>query len=293
MNWIQHCRNLLLLAAALGVSTGCEVPDLESNRAETQPTRADTQFVDARLAWDVDAIRPGEPFRAGVLLTILDDTHIYYKHPGDSGLPTEVEWELPEGFEAGALQYPNPELFVIEELEDTSYGYEGEVLLFAEVTPPDDFGDTESIELSAGVYWLACESNGVCTPGEAVLEASLPVGDGIASKDKALFDGYAQNVARPADKTPVQANRDGETIRISVGDPWTIRRNSPEGPVYFPDEGFAWRVRPDLDEDSQTVVFEPIGEHATPPHYAGVMTLPVQNRTSGAKDVLYVRIDLE
>ncbi len=34
--------------------------------------------------------------------------HVYWRNPGDSGLPPEVAWTLPAGFSAGPLQWPAP-----------------------------------------------------------------------------------------------------------------------------------------------------------------------------------------
>jgi len=47
---------------------------------------------------NVSAIAPGQPFMLGFKFTIAPGWHIYWKNPGDSGLPTEVKLNLPEGF---------------------------------------------------------------------------------------------------------------------------------------------------------------------------------------------------
>src|ERR1700735_1486374 len=39
--------------------------------------------------------------------------HIYWRNPGDSGLPTTIHWTLPAGFAAGDIQWPVPERFTL------------------------------------------------------------------------------------------------------------------------------------------------------------------------------------
>ena len=34
--------------------------------------------------------------------------HTYWKHPGDVGIPPQVEWDLPAGCEAGEIVFPPP-----------------------------------------------------------------------------------------------------------------------------------------------------------------------------------------
>jgi DsbC/DsbD-like thiol-disulfide interchange protein len=34
--------------------------------------------------------------------------HGYWLNPGDAGLPMDVQWKLPPGFQAGPLRYPVP-----------------------------------------------------------------------------------------------------------------------------------------------------------------------------------------
>ena len=34
--------------------------------------------------------------------------HSYWKNPGDTGIPTEIDWQMPEGFHVGELRWPTP-----------------------------------------------------------------------------------------------------------------------------------------------------------------------------------------
>ena len=70
-------------------------------------------LVKAELLADVASVKPGEAFTLGVLLKIKPKWHIYWKYPGDAGLPTTVKWKLPERAQAAEpeLRFPLPVRF--------------------------------------------------------------------------------------------------------------------------------------------------------------------------------------
>ncbi len=91
------------------------------------------ELVHATLLTDTATVQAGQKFHIGVLYKIEPDWHIYWKYAGDSGIPTEIEWHLPPGFQAGPLQWPLPSRDKEPgDLEVFAYG--SEVLLYAEVT---------------------------------------------------------------------------------------------------------------------------------------------------------------
>jgi DsbC/DsbD-like thiol-disulfide interchange protein len=92
-------------------------------------------LVTACLISDVNSIQPGQKFRIGVLYRIEPGWHIYWKYPGDAGIPTKIAWQLPEGFKVHDFQWPIP----TREKEPGDlevFAYSSEVLLFAEVEAP-------------------------------------------------------------------------------------------------------------------------------------------------------------
>jgi DsbC/DsbD-like thiol-disulfide interchange protein len=128
------------------------------------------RHVEATLVAATDAATPGKPLLAGLHLQMAPGWHTYWRNPGDSGLPTRVKWELPEGVSAGPLQWPRPIRFHTGPL--VSYGYEDEVLLPVEIEVPAGLASPE-VRLLARVSWLECQE--VCLPGKAELVLSLPV----------------------------------------------------------------------------------------------------------------------
>ena len=71
--------------------------------------------------------KAGSTVEVGVRMKIPKGWHIYWRNPGENGLPTSLEWILPKGIIAGAIQWPVPEK--VELLELFTYGYHDEVLL--------------------------------------------------------------------------------------------------------------------------------------------------------------------
>jgi DsbC/DsbD-like thiol-disulfide interchange protein len=158
-------------------------------RAADEKPSAD-ELVQTKLVADVERIAPGRPFHVGVHMDIAEGWHVYWKHPGEAGMPTEVQLTAPEGFEVGPLRWPEPATFT-QPGEITGYGYAGEVLLIAEVTPPEDL-DASEVEISAEVGFLACKED--CIPGEAQPALSLAVGGEAEPANESLFAKWTQKL---------------------------------------------------------------------------------------------------
>ena len=67
-----------------------------------------------------------QPTTVALRLKMKPGWHVYWQNPGDSGLPTTIDWKLPSGFAAGPIQWPAPHALPAGPL--INYGYEGEVL---------------------------------------------------------------------------------------------------------------------------------------------------------------------
>jgi DsbC/DsbD-like thiol-disulfide interchange protein len=157
---------------------------------------AEPELVKATLIADTSAIQPGKPFRLGLGLKIEPHWHLYWKNPGDGGIPTTVELKLPEGFTSSAIQYPVPRKL---ELEGglLAYGYENEVMLLATITPPAQLSkDQSKFEIVAEANWLVCEKS--CVLGKATVSTSLPVGD-PKPVEQEKFARWIDRMPKPAD----------------------------------------------------------------------------------------------
>ena len=145
----------------------CAIVFAHSGLGQTYQGR---ELVKATLLADTSAIIPGKPFTAGLLLRMAPGWHTYWKFSGDAGLPTEIKWNLPAGWKVGEIQWPIP-LKTNDPGDIQTYGYQDEVLLMQEITPPAKI-DIAPVKLSAEANWLVCEK--ICIPGGANLELELP-----------------------------------------------------------------------------------------------------------------------
>jgi DsbC/DsbD-like thiol-disulfide interchange protein len=136
--------------------------------------------VKAQLISELKSIQPGQTFCVALQLKMAKQWHTYWKNPGDSGMPTEIEWHLPDDFHAGGIQWPYPQKIEIPQV--VSFGYEGEVFLLTDIKAPDTVESGSSVEISARVDWLACKES--CIPGHADLMMSLPVKEEKPEPDK-------------------------------------------------------------------------------------------------------------
>ncbi|MFN4014354.1 MAG: protein-disulfide reductase DsbD family protein [Reyranella sp.] len=129
-----------------------------------------TENVRSELVSEVATVRAGEPFWVALRQTIRPKWHTYWKNPGESGLPTEITWKLPQGARAEPIVWPAPTLFDIGGI--TNYGFKDEAMLLVRITPPADLAGP--LSLAAEANWLVCED--VCIPEEGKFELVLPSG---------------------------------------------------------------------------------------------------------------------
>jgi thiol:disulfide interchange protein len=173
------------------------------------------QLVRPELRADTNAIVPGKPFTVGLMLRMAPGWHTYWKFSGDAGLPTEIKWKLPPGWKVGDIQWPIP-LKTIDPGDIETYGYENEVLLMQEITPPAKI-DSSSANLSAEANWLVCEK--ICIPGGATLQLDLPVSSTSQAGNTDVFAHYRrllpQNLLGP-DGARVDWSRVGSELRLKV-----------------------------------------------------------------------------
>jgi thiol:disulfide interchange protein/DsbC/DsbD-like thiol-disulfide interchange protein len=145
---------------ATGITTAC---------AQTSP--AEGHHVAASLIAETGSIVPGRPFQVALRQLIQRGWHTYWSNPGDSGLPTTIEWTLPQGFKAGPIVWPTPKRIAYGPVVD--YGYENEVLLPVTIEVPAELAPGADVVLSAHSSWLVCADT--CIPEDAELTISVPV----------------------------------------------------------------------------------------------------------------------
>ncbi|WP_162030109.1 MULTISPECIES: protein-disulfide reductase DsbD [unclassified Lentimonas] len=140
---------------------------------------------------------PGQTLTVALDFELETHWHLYWENPGASGLPVEIEWELPEGFVAGEIEWPAPERIELGGL--MSYAYEDTVTLMVPISVPATAVVGESVTITGDAFWLACKEQ--CMPGDAKLSLELPV---AATASPSEFAGKfeAARAALPIEGAP-------------------------------------------------------------------------------------------
>jgi len=182
--------------------------------ADAGSPEAATEQVRARLIASVDAVRPGDTIQVGVHQSIIPHWHTYWVNPGDSGLATRIDYDLPAGATAGPIQWPTPSRITLGPV--TNYGYENEVTLLSDIKVPEDAAVGGVFPIKAKAKWLVCEE--ICIPQRVELALDLPSvapgqdrGHGSALIDKA-------QASLPVDSpwpVSVASGDDSLTLRIT------------------------------------------------------------------------------
>lgn len=211
-------RLIVLIALLAGFAAA-----LPAAAAPVATEHAETSLVPAR-----EGFAPGETTWLALAQKLQPGWHVYWKNPGDSGLPLDLQWTAPEGFSAGDVVYPTPKRLPIGPLVD--YGYEGAPIFLIPVAAPKDaaIGSTADILLKAS--WLICAD--ICVPEEASFSLSLPVEAAPARNAEGAALLEEARAHQPEPIKGVAAFRAGKD-RLSVDVP------APEGAVrdayFFPD----------------------------------------------------------
>ncbi len=213
-------RRLALLVLMLAASLSA---------ASAQGFRTPPDLVRSSLVAEPVAVAGAQPFTLAVRMQVKPGWHVYWRNPGDSGLPPEVTWTLPAGFNAGAIRWPAPERIAIATL--MNYGYEGEVTLLVPVTPPPSLDPADPVRIQAKLTYLVCETE--CVPGSADLALTLPVGEPRPDVGQtALFERARAALPAPA-LWPVRLSSQGDTLQLDFA-ATGLKPETIKGASFFP-----------------------------------------------------------
>jgi thiol:disulfide interchange protein len=199
--------------------------------AQTAKSYADVAHLHVQFVLPQSTLYPGGPNTAGLYFKLEPGWHVYWQNAGDSGEPPRINWTLPQGITAGALEFPAPKRLPLGPLMD--FGYEDEVLF------PFSFDVAKSARLGpavldAKVSWLVCRE--VCIPGKAelgmrvLLTASVPASATSSSVDESLWKrgiGFLPTPLPTTDTALFQPTPNGFRLGVTTG-----RRET--GAVFFP-----------------------------------------------------------
>jgi len=124
-----------------------------------------------RLIAATTALGGRETQRLGLQFDMVDDWKVYWRSPGDAGLPPTVDWAGSRNLVEAALLWPTPHRFSVQGIQTIGYKHEVIYPLRATVEDPGN-----ALHLAARVEYLTCAD--VCIPRVADLTLDLPAGPG-------------------------------------------------------------------------------------------------------------------
>ena len=154
-------------------------------------------------------------FRLGILFKINPGWHIYWKNPGDSGMPTKIEWSLPHWLVLKNTSLPTPIKTILGSI--VSYGYEKSAFIVSSFEPKflKDAPPLTPIKIMAEIRWLECKE--ICLPGKSSLTISLPQAQ---TKSNPIFKEHFQKneSTYPQKNATIQAKAfyEGQNIKLVV-----------------------------------------------------------------------------
>ncbi|MDX2105836.1 MAG: protein-disulfide reductase DsbD family protein [Candidatus Melainabacteria bacterium] len=157
-----------ILAFALAIASS----QCPTSQAQTSPNNSLQAPVQTSLSCPSKEIMAGKPFNLFVDFEMEPGWHIYHKNPGESGMPTKVQWILPTGFKVEEQKWPQPETF--KESGIVTYGHSKKLRLGATVTPPGSLKTGHVVQIKVAASWLACKHS--CVPGNKTMAIELKVG---------------------------------------------------------------------------------------------------------------------
>jgi thiol:disulfide interchange protein len=194
-------RLLLSLALALPAVTAAQIASVK-----TDEVRAEL------VAHAPQGLVAGQPVWLGLAIEHAPHWHTYWKNPGDSGLPTTLNWQLPAGVTAGEIAWPTPTRLPVGPL--VNYGYEGKLLLPVPVTLPADF-KAEALDVKLSAQWLVCKD--VCIPQQGEFALRVPAKASTAGHAAAFAAAWAAQPKDAATAARAELVDNAKALRVTIG----------------------------------------------------------------------------
>jgi suppressor for copper-sensitivity B len=198
---VRRTLRLLILSLLAAAGTFCW-----SDRAGAAASAwAEGDQARLRLISASDAVGGEAAVALGLHVQLKPSWKIYWRSPGDAGLPPEIDWTGSDNVEAAGIRWPVPHRFTLFGLD--TFGYEGEIVLPLTLRLARR---GEALDLRAHVRYLVCDPQ-ICVPAEASLVLSLPAGAAAPSPEADLIQRFVEEV-------PQDGREDGLSLRsVSAG----------------------------------------------------------------------------
>ena len=160
------------------------------------------------------AIAPGKSFSVALRLAHPQGWHSYYLNSGGVELPPAITWTLPQGFTAGPIRWPVPE--VKDGYFGKSFVYPDSPVFLVEITAPASLAIGQTITLTADAFWQICKES--CINEKKTLSLTLPVAAaGVMDPSlSGLFEKARSRLPLKIAASNVTARSDGGDVQLRI-----------------------------------------------------------------------------
>ena len=144
------------------------------------------------LVPETRAVAPGGTVTLAFVMRPASGWHGYWRNPGDAGAEPRVQWRLPPGWQAGALNYPVPDRLTVLGL--MNYVYERDHALLVPVQVPRDARPGSTVPVRARLDYLVCTDE-ICVPESDEVATELSIG--TPGQGAPEFAGWRPALPRP------------------------------------------------------------------------------------------------
>ncbi len=177
----------------------------------------DTGHARISLIKDHSDFVPGTSINIGLKVSMDKGWHTYWRNPGDSGGPIEIDWNLPKGFSVSDIKWPLPEKIEYPPL--MTYGYEDFVIYPMVLSIPADYSG-DYFEMVADI--LICAD--VCIPESGKISSNF-----LDIESDSLIYEWLESV--PSKSLPITTFLNDNNLEIK----FTFEKEIKEI-YFFPDE---------------------------------------------------------
>jgi DsbC/DsbD-like thiol-disulfide interchange protein len=172
--------------------------------------------ANAKIVVNSYLLNQNQTIPIGILIELENDWHIYWRNPGDSGMPTSIDFDLPDGVKISEIKWPAPKAFEYDGL--ASYGYEKRVLLLADLSVTENY-TLGSIEITANLKSLICKD--VCIPFNNSVSTEIDMANNFKADEQIskLFIDARNNLPEVKHNIDFSVKVDDELITLIIQNP--------------------------------------------------------------------------
>lgn len=175
-----------------------------------------TNHATVTLLSEQAQVTPGQTLWLGLRFELIPHWHVYWRNPGASGAAPTIDWNLPNGWQAGDIRWPTPKRIRVGPL--TNYGYEDTVTFLIPVQIPTGPLPAGPLTVVADAEWLVCREECIPESGSFTLKLNQSGGQLATDATHEIFatarEQWPQAVALAG-----HYQLDGDALNITVEPP--------------------------------------------------------------------------